>query len=167
MFKLGSKELEPYMVDILRALVPTLNALPNRISLTGHTDSLPYARGDAGYSNWELSTDRANASRRALVAGGMLGSKFLRVIGSSDMMNMDNAAPDNPLNRRISILVLTEKRKESILREDKLLQDFTQGDGINKLPEELKLTPVNSSGPEVKKPLPAINEPTGEKLEHQ
>lgn len=141
MFKLGSKELEPYMNDILRALVPVLNDLPNLLSLTGHTDSLPYARGEAGYSNWELSSDRANASRRALMAGGMLPAKFLRVIGSADMMNMDNAAPDNPLNRRISILVLTEQRKESIIREDKLIQEVTQSQGAKSLPESVKMTP--------------------------
>lgn len=167
MFKLGSKELEPYMIDILRALAPTLNTLPNRISLTGHTDSLPYAKGEVGYSNWELSADRANASRRALKAGGMAESKFLRVIGSANMMSIDKSAPDNPVNRRISILVLTEKRKESILQEDRLLQDITQDDSVNNLPVELKLTPVNSASPVVPEPLPAHKAPTGDKLGHQ
>lgn len=162
MFKLGSKELEPYMINILHALVPTLNELPYRISLTGHTDSLPFAKGDAGYSNWELSADRANASRRALVAGGMQGTKFLRVIGSSDMMSIDDAERGNPLNRRISILVLTEKTEDKILREDKILQDFTQGDRMNKLPGGGKLTPVNPTTPEITPPSPAVNESSGE-----
>jgi Flagellar motor protein len=69
MFKTGSAEVEPYMRDILRAIGPVLNDIPNKISLAGHTDDIPYANGDRGYSNWELSADRANASRRELIIG--------------------------------------------------------------------------------------------------
>jgi chemotaxis protein MotB len=77
MFK-TSAEVEPYMRDILRAIAPVLNGIPNRISLSGHTDDFPYASGEKGYSNWELSADRANASRRELVAGGLDDGKVLR-----------------------------------------------------------------------------------------
>lgn len=70
MFKTGSAEVESYMRDILRAIAPILNQIPNRLSLAGHTDDFPYAGGERGYSNWELSANRANASRRELVAGG-------------------------------------------------------------------------------------------------
>lgn len=76
MFKTGSAEVEPYMRDILRAIAPVLNGIPNRISLAGHTDDFPYANGEKGYSNWELSADRANASRRELVAGGWITGKY-------------------------------------------------------------------------------------------
>ncbi len=69
MFELGSDRLEPYMVKILHKIAPVLNEMPNLISISGHTDALPYAGGEKGYSNWELSADRANASRRELIAG--------------------------------------------------------------------------------------------------
>ncbi|WP_340638146.1 flagellar motor protein MotB [Salinicola tamaricis] len=70
MFELGSDRLEPYMVKILHKIAPVLNEMPNLISISGHTDALPYAGGEKGYSNWELSADRANASRRELIAAG-------------------------------------------------------------------------------------------------
>ncbi|EPZ8122886.1 flagellar motor protein MotB [Yersinia enterocolitica] len=138
MFKVGSKELEPYMQGILQALVPVLNDLPNRISLTGHTDSLPYARGEVGYSNWELSSDRANASRRTLVAGGLADNKFLRVIGTADMMNLENTKPDDPINRRISILVLSKEKEKSILLEDTVLENVSDNQDSEKIITELK-----------------------------
>ncbi|EOE7082781.1 flagellar motor protein MotB [Enterobacter asburiae] len=118
MFKIGSILLEPYMRDILAALVPLLNDLPNRISITGHTDALPYAGGELGYSNWELSADRANASRRTMVAAGLAKDKFLRVIGTADVMTLTEAKPSDPANRRISILVLSQQKEKSILNED-------------------------------------------------
>ena len=71
MFQLGSAIVEPYMRDILRAIGPVLDDFPNKISLAGHTDDMPYAQGERGYSNWELSTDRANASRREMIIGGL------------------------------------------------------------------------------------------------
>src|SRR5262249_22188438 len=71
MSDLGSAQLKPYAREILQALSPTLNGVPNGITLTGHTDAKPYASGERGYSNWELSADRANASRKVLVAGGI------------------------------------------------------------------------------------------------
>lgn len=138
MFKVGSKTPEPYMRGILQALVPVLNELPNRISLTGHTDSLPYANGEAGYGNWELSSDRANASRRALVSGGLADNKFLRVIGTADRMSLENLRPDDPVNRRISILVLSMNKEKSILEEDTVLQQVTDNQGSEKIKAELK-----------------------------
>ncbi|HBF50904.1 MAG TPA: motility protein MotB, partial [Massilia sp.] len=80
MFALAKATLQPYTGDILHVLGMVLNDVPNRIGLSGHTDSTPYY-SDAGYSNWELSADRANASRRALVAGGLADDKILRVVG--------------------------------------------------------------------------------------
>lgn len=121
MFKVGSREPEPYMRAILQALAPALNALPNRITLSGHTDSLPYAGGDAAYGNWELSADRANASRRALIGGGLASEKFLRIIGLADSVSVDGSGQDNPLNRRITILVHSQSSADAILKEDALL----------------------------------------------
>lgn len=141
MFKIGSRTPEPYMKDILQALVPVLNEQPNHITLTGHTDSLPYASAE-GYSNWELSTDRANASRRMLVGGGMTEEKFLRVIGMADVMSLDNLKPGDPANRRISILVLSHEKENKILGEDTLLQNISYHIGSEKIKSELKIKSV-------------------------
>ncbi|MGP3590932.1 flagellar motor protein MotB [Vagococcus sp. WN89Y] len=121
MFSLGRPAPEEYMVNILQALVPVLNDLPNRIIITGHTDALPYANGDRGYSNWELSADRANAARRILVSAGLASNKFMRVIGTADTMQQPGSAADDPINRRISILVLSPEKEKQILQEDVLL----------------------------------------------
>jgi len=107
MFQLGSDHLEPHMRKLIRAIAPLLNELPNAISISGHTDSLSYAAGDTGYSNWELSADRANASRRELVAGGLNSEKMLRVIGMGDRMPIPGSHPGDAVNRRISLLVLS------------------------------------------------------------
>lgn len=118
MFKTGSAEVEPYMRDILRAIAPVLNNIPNRISLSGHTDDFPYASGERGYSNWELSADRANASRRELVAGGLDNGKVLRVVGMAATMRLNEKGADDAINRRISILVLNKQAEQVILHEN-------------------------------------------------
>ncbi|HEU4620864.1 MAG TPA: flagellar motor protein MotB, partial [Burkholderiaceae bacterium] len=116
MFNSGSAIVNDYMRDILREIGSTLNEVDNRITLSGHTDAAPYAGGERGYSNWELSADRANASRRELVAGGMDERKIVRVIGlaSSSLLNRDDAL--DPTNRRISIIVLTAEALERLDR---------------------------------------------------
>ena len=118
MFKTGSAEVEPYMRDILRAIAPVLNEITNKISLSGHTDDYPYASGDRGYSNWELSADRANASRRELVAGGLDGSKVLRVVGMANTMKLQAHGGDDAVNRRISLLVLNNQSERAIVNEN-------------------------------------------------
>ncbi|MEY0604532.1 OmpA family protein, partial [Providencia huaxiensis] len=116
MFKVGSATVEPYMRDILRAIAPLLNDVPNRISISGHTDDLPYANG-ANYSNWELTSDRANASRRELIRGGMDENKVLRVVGMASAIHLDTEDGLAPINRRISIIVLNDEDAKQILRE--------------------------------------------------
>ncbi|EKK5416432.1 flagellar motor protein MotB [Enterobacter ludwigii] len=118
MFRVGSELPESYMNGILQALVPLLQELPNALSLTGHTDSLPYAGGDGGYSNWELSAGRANAARRVLVRGGLNDERFLRVIGTASRMPLENTSPESAVNRRISILVLSRSKEQEIRLED-------------------------------------------------
>ena len=118
MFKTGSAEVEPYMRDILRAIAPVLNEIPNKVSLSGHTDDYPYASGERGYSNWELSADRANASRRELVAGGLDDGKVLRVIGMSNSMRLSEHGGNDAINRRISLLVLNNQAEQAILHEN-------------------------------------------------
>ncbi len=118
MFAMSSNTVEPYMHDILREIGKTLNDVPNRIVVQGHTDAVPYAGGEKGYSNWELSADRANASRRELIGGGMDEAKVLRVTGLASTQNLNKADPLDPENRRISILVLNRKSEAALLRDD-------------------------------------------------
>jgi chemotaxis protein MotB len=118
MFALSSNDVQPYMHDILREIGKSLNDVPNRIVVQGHTDAVPYAGGEKGYSNWELSTDRANASRRELVSGGMDESKVLRVLGLASTQNLNKKDPLDPENRRISVIVLNHKSEEAMMRED-------------------------------------------------
>ncbi|QLA68102.1 flagellar motor protein MotB [Enterobacter pasteurii] len=139
MFKIGGKTPEPYMVSILQALVPVLNDLPNRINITGHTDSLPYANGEVGYSNWELSSDRANTARRILVNDGLASNKFMRVVGTADTMSQNNSQPDDPINRRISILVLSHEKEKQILQEDVLLPDTPASQSNGKTSSSIKI----------------------------
>jgi chemotaxis protein MotB len=115
MFDSGSVTLKEHMRHILRELSKLINDIPNRISLSGHTDAKAYAGGEQGYSNWELSADRANASRRELVAGGIADDKIVRVVGQGSAVNFDKSDPMNPTNRRISIIVLNQKAERRIL----------------------------------------------------
>jgi chemotaxis protein MotB len=117
MFALAKADLQPYTKQILLEIGQLLNGMPNRISLSGHTDATQYSTGEKGYSNWELSTERANASRRALVAGGMDESKVLRVVGLSSAVPFNKDDPNDPVNRRISIIVMNKKAEEAITKE--------------------------------------------------
>ncbi|MFV8781574.1 flagellar motor protein MotB [Microbulbifer sp. SA54] len=108
MFQLGSDRLAPHLRQLMRAMAPLLNELPYAVSISGHTDSLSYAAGDSGYSNWELSAGRANACRRELVAGGLDSNKMLRVIGMGDRVPIPGSNPGDAVNRRISLEVLSD-----------------------------------------------------------
>ena len=116
MFALAKAELQSYTKEILHEIGFVLNDVPNRIGLSGHTDSTPYM-SETGYSNWELSADRANSSRRELIVGGMADAKVLRVVGLASAANLDKADPFNPINRRISILVMNKRTEESVIRD--------------------------------------------------
>jgi chemotaxis protein MotB len=117
MFDMGSTRLKPYTAAILTELARYLNSVPNRLSLTGHTDATPYVDG-SGRTNWDLSADRANAARRALEAAGLSGDKTTRVVGlaSSVLFNKDN--PRAPVNRRISIIVMTRQAEEDAIKTE-------------------------------------------------
>ena len=117
MFDTGSATLKDYTRAILGELGSFINRVPNRISITGHTDDAPSAN-EQDYSNWELSTDRANAARRALLAGGMVRGKTARVVGLAASVPLDKAHPDNPINRRISIIVMTKEAEAAALSQD-------------------------------------------------
>jgi chemotaxis protein MotB len=117
MFDLGSAKLKDYTGTILHELAPYLNSVPNRISLSGHTDTTAYTTV-AGYTNWDLSADRANAARRALEGGGLALDKVSRVVGLSSSVLFDKENSRNPINRRISIIGMTKEADESALKTD-------------------------------------------------
>ena len=136
MFDSGGAELKPYTRDILRQIGNALNGVSNRISLAGHTDAAGFVGGAQGFTNWELSANRANASRRELVSGGMDDSKVLRVVGLASTVLFDKNDPLNSVNRRISIVVLNKKTEDAILQEEGPESDAT---GDAPIPEGLNL----------------------------
>jgi chemotaxis protein MotB len=120
MFDSGSTVVKPYMRELLGEIAKVLNDVDSKVTLSGHTDSSPFSGGDRGYSNWELSTDRANASRRELVAGGIAENKILRVVGLAAIVPYDAANPDAPVNRRISIVVMNQLAEMRLLTGNEL-----------------------------------------------
>ena len=144
MFDSGDDELKPYFEDILYELASTIVTVRNKVSISGHTDAAPFL-GREEYSNWELSSDRANAARRALVEGGVPTSQLSRVVGLASSVLYDDKNPLNPVNRRISILVLNKKTQEeiegaeqqdSVITEDNLDQELNSIiiEGLGKTP---------------------------------
>ncbi|WP_119710919.1 OmpA family protein [Arsenophonus endosymbiont of Aleurodicus floccissimus] len=119
MFGTGSAVIDKNMRKILHILASVLNDYLNKISLAGHTDSTPrpYAKGGYSYSNWELSSDRANSSRRTLISGGLKEYKIIRVIGMASTVPLETN-PAAAANRRISILVLNKEREAAIIHEN-------------------------------------------------
>jgi len=118
MFNSAKAEMQPYAKQILQEIGRMLNGVTNKISLSGHTDAAPYSSGEKSYSNWELSSDRANASRRELIAGGMDETKLMRVVGLSSASLFDKENPLNPVNRRISIIVMNKKAEEDAMKDE-------------------------------------------------
>ena len=118
MFASGSAQVQPYMQELLRAIGAVLAEVPNHLTLEGHTDATPFSGGVRGYSNWELSADRANASRRELIAGGLPDERVLRVQGlaASQLLNREQA--DDPTNRRISIVVMTREAEDALFKTE-------------------------------------------------
>ncbi|MEP6740142.1 MAG: flagellar motor protein MotB [Caldimonas sp.] len=125
MFDSGSAIVKPYMRELLREIGHVLSDVPNRITLEGHTDSQPFSGGERGYSNWELSSDRANASRREIVFGGLPEDRMLLVQGLASSNLFVPAEPQSPMNRRISIIVMNRDAEDRLL---KLLPNQGEGD---------------------------------------
>jgi len=112
MFDAGSAHVKEYMRELLRSIGQLVNDADGRVVLSGHTDASAYSGGERGYSNWELSADRANASRRELLAGGLGEDRVVRVLGLGSSVPLDTADTLSPMNRRISILVLGQLGRE-------------------------------------------------------
>lgn len=146
MFQTGSAQLEPYTKEILHEIGRMLNDVPNKISLSGHTDAAVYSAGGKGYSNWELSADRANASRRELIMGGMAEDKIVRVVGLSSSVLFNKEDPLSPSNRRISMIVMNKQAEEAARNDG----------GVVKLDDEMgNENPGDTIDENVNAPLPA------------
>ena len=109
MFPIGSSEMHDYTKHLLQQVAAVVGKLPNKLAVSGHTDARPYA-SDRGYSNWELSSDRANASRRELILAGLPEERFASVTGRAEKDPFITDDPFSPRNRRISIVLLYEHR---------------------------------------------------------
>ncbi len=154
MFDSGSDVIKPYMNDILMALAETISGVPNRLSLSGHTDAQQFV-DSPDYSNWELSADRANAARRSLLSGGVREDQLAQVVGLSSSVLFVKDDPNAPINRRISILVMNQDT-------DKALKE-QQGGGGEGLPPDpdfdvpaVQETPVPAPGLESLVPAPQL-----------
>jgi chemotaxis protein MotB len=132
MFPLGSAKLEEFTDSILRELSTIIRQVPNRISISGHTDIKAYIAEN--YSNWELSADRANAARRALISGGLPPDKIGRVVGLGSSVPLDAQRPDSSVNRRISIVVMNKRTEDAIFQQNGSLLS------VQGAPEKLEVT---------------------------
>jgi chemotaxis protein MotB len=103
-FQLGSPEPTPALKDLLQVLSQEIGKLPNKISIEGHTDSKPYS-GARSYDNWDLSTERANEARRLMMDEGIRTDQVSQVRGFADQKLRLPAQPEDPSNRRISLIV--------------------------------------------------------------
>jgi chemotaxis protein MotB len=143
MFDTGSAVLKPHMKSILINLTSTLNQVPNKLTLSGHTDATNYASGYKGYSNWELSTDRANACRREMVSHDLNDGKILRVVGLSSSISFNEVDAFAAVNRRISIVVMNKKTEDAVrnlsknkTNDEKVVVDLPPIPKIGNLPVE-------------------------------
>lgn len=144
MFDTSSAELKPYSKVILREIGKALNAVPNKVSFSGHTDAAQFGGGEKGFSNWELSANRANASRREMIAGGMDENKVLRVVGLSSTVLFDKNDPLSSANRRINIVVLNKRTEDAMLQEDgNATVDVDSGEGGEASMSSTKSNPKN------------------------
>ncbi|TAL62547.1 MAG: motility protein MotB [Legionella sp.] len=115
MFDVGSDKVNPEFVGILTNIAKLVNSVNNKITIQGHTDANPYHNPEElDYTNWELSTQRANAARRALIKAGMDEYKVMTVTGFSSTVLLDKTNPLNPENRRISIIVMKKDAENKI-----------------------------------------------------
>ena len=161
MFASASAEMQAYAQEIIKAIAPTFNDMPNTISISGHTDSTPYANSAGTYTNWELSADRANSARRVLLAGGLRPDHLIRVTGLADAVLLDPENPINPTNRRISIILLNKAAEMAVRNEGKLKTTVVdpyleKSETVPPLPEP-KIPAVPT--PVVPAPLPPVPPP--------
>ena len=144
MFDIGSSRLKDYTRDILQEIGKVLAEGEQKLSLAGHTDATPYAGGEKGYSNWELSAERANASRRELMLTGIDDGKIVRVVGLASSVQLNKEDPNDPTNRRISIVVLNRKAEQALKRDGNTL-DVTEAADLQGLAGRSESAPASAS----------------------
>jgi len=144
MFDSGSSMVKPYMRELLQIIGEVLAEVPNRLTLEGHTDAQPFGSGERGYSNWELSSDRANASRRELLAGGLPDTRMLRVQGLASSRPLPDTEPQSPTNRRISIIVMNRDA------EDRFFSNLSEPEEPSAPPAD---PPVGVNPPSIPMPI--------------
>jgi chemotaxis protein MotB len=154
MFDSGSAVVKPYMRELLGEIARALNEVDAKVTLTGHTDTAPFSGGERGYSNWELSADRANASRRELLAAGMDERKILRVVGLAAVVPFDQSSPNAPINRRISIVVMNSMAERRVLSGTEL-----QASDIQEFERALSRVPGIGTGTGIVPPAPVVVPP--------
>ncbi len=116
MFDVGSDKVNPDILPVLNKIVQLLNSVPSKVTIQGHTDANPYHNPEElEYTNWELSTQRANAARRALIKAGLDENKIMTVSGFSSTVLLNKKDPLDPENRRISIIVMKKMAAEKII----------------------------------------------------
>jgi chemotaxis protein MotB len=131
--------MKPAAVIALQAVTPELASMPNPIILEGHTDAARFGN-DAGFTNWELSADRANAARRVMLASGLTGDRIDEVRGLADRHLRVPEDPLDPSNRRISILV----RYRNIGTDETLVADSVPG-VVNKTAQAPEASPTSDA----------------------
>jgi chemotaxis protein MotB len=145
MFDSGSAMMKEYARDILREIGRALTGVDHKLTLSGHTDASPYSGGDRGYSNWELSADRANAARRELIYGGLDERKILRVVGLASSLPSNAANPYDPTNRRISIIVMNREAERAVTQEGPALEIGDAAGAAQTLVPAVQVAPQLSS----------------------
>ncbi len=159
MFELGSAVMQPYARDILREIAPVIGELPNVLTITGHTDARPLGNPAKGYSNWELSADRANAARRELVGAGLTEQKILRVIGLAESVPFVPQDPLDPTNRRIAIVVMNKDAEDSVRANIGESVEVREGAGVRPEtidPDRAPPVPARPQGRPALIPPPAV-----------
>ena len=132
-YELGSAKLSASGQELLSLLGKELKTLPNSLLIEGHTDSTPYA-SENGYSNWDLSADRANSARRLLQQDGVRTNQVTQVRGYADQMLRVKNNPTDPSNRRISILVKNDSESVPTLEAANVVNGSTPLPGAEKTP---------------------------------
>ncbi len=153
MFDVGSANLQSYTRQILREISKMIAVVPNHISIAGHTDARAYASG-ADFSNWELSSERANACRRELVRGGVGEEKIARVVGLASTALFDKSNPLSPINRRISIVVMNKETEDAMLEKEKNAKQFSGDDAVTAATIEAAPAMESIPGARVEKLVP-------------
>jgi len=122
MFQSGAAQFQGWSAQVLKTLADEINRLPNQVIIEGHTDAIPYS-GNSQITNWELSTQRAMAARRALEYYGVKRERYARIIGYADQQLLFKDKPTDPRNRRISVILKFENSDDQNMKAIDLLSD--------------------------------------------